>query len=821
MKIRKKVFLGILLLNCCVSTINAQVHIIPQAERRAKELVSRMTLEEKIDYISGPKSFYIRAIPRLGIPEIKMADGPQGIRNNTQSTLYPCGILSASTWNRGLIRELGHGLGRDAKARGVSILLGPGVNIYRAPVCGRNYEYFGEDPYLTGETAKEYILGVQEEGVMATVKHFAANNQEWSRHHASSDVDERTLQEIYFPAFRKAVQEAGVGAVMSSYNLLNGVHTTENQWLNIDVLRNQWGFKGILMSDWTSVYSGVGAVNGGLDLEMPVGKFMTKEILIPAIKNGIVTEETIDTKVQHILQTLIAFGMFDTSREDKSIDKDNAQSKEIALNLAREGVVLLKNDNRTLPYRKGHTLILGPNADVIPTGGGSGFVTPYSTVSVYRGMVQQRGKKQVELLSDSTLYRDISRHIYTDNSFTEHGFKSEYYNTRNLTGELFKTATESVINYAWKYDAPFEGMPVDQFSVCWNGVYRADKDGTLKFQLAGDDGYRLFVNGKLITGDWGNHSFSTRSAFMQVKAGEAYKLRIEYFDNVGEATVSFQAGMMDEERLGASLKRADNVVVCVGFNSSTEGEGFDRPFALSHGQEYLINKVASLHKNVTVVVNAGGGIDFRNWGQHVQAILMAWYPGQEGGKALAEIITGKLSPSGKLPISIEEKWEDNPVYNNYYDIRNVPHKRVQYAEGVFVGYRGYDRTGKQPLYPFGYGLSYSSFEYSHMTVNKVGNDRVTVSLEVKNTGKMDAAEIVQVYVQDIKSSVPRPLKELKGYDKVYLKKGETGRVTISLDKDAFAFYDINSRQFVVERGEFAILAGPSSNDLPLKETIIL
>lgn len=289
--------------------------------------------------------------------------------------------------------------------------------------------------------------------------------------------------------------------------------------------------------------------------------------------------------------------------------------------------------------------------------------------------------------------------------------------------------------------------------------------------MAGDDGYRLFVNDKMVTGDWGNHSFSTRSAFMQVKAGELYKLRIEYFDNAGEATVKFQAGMLDEERLSASLRRAANVIVCAGFNSSTEGEGFDRPFALSHGQEYLINKVASLHKNVTVVVNAGGGIDFRNWGKNVQAVLMAWYPGQEGGKAIAEIITGKLSPSGKLPVSIEERWEDNPVYDNYYDNRNVPHKRVQYAEGVFVGYRGYDRTGKRPLYPFGYGLSYSRFEYSDMTVEKLGDNRFSVRFDVKNIGNMDAAEVVQVYVRDVKSSVPRPLKELKGYDKVYLKKG--------------------------------------------------
>lgn len=798
-----------------------KVRITRQAEQRARELVAQMTLEEKIDYISGLKSFYIRSIPRLGIPEIRLADGPQGIRNNTKSTLYPCGILSASTWNRELVKDLGRSLGRDAKARGISILLGPGVNIYRSPLCGRNYEYFGEDPYLTSEVASQYIQGVQEEDVIATVKHFAVNNQEWSRHNVSSDVDERTLQEIYFPAFRKAVETAQVGAVMDSYNPVNGVHATENSWLNIDILRKQWGFKGILMSDWSSVYSAVGAANGGLDLEMPTGKFMTKENLIPAIENGIVTEATIDRKVQHILQTLIAFGCFDMPNNSLSVTKDDIQSKETALKLAREGVVLLKNSQQTLPQKKGRTLVLGPNADIIPTGGGSGFVTPFSVASVYDGMCRMIGSKQVELLSDSLLYKDISQQIYTDETFTRQGFKSEYYTTRNLSGKVLRSTMESQIDYSWKYDAPFDGMPTDQFSVRWEGVYRADKNGTIQFQLAGDDGYRLFVNNKLLTGDWGNHSYSTRSAFMEVESGEVYRLRIEYFDNVGEATIKFRAGMMDEKHLTTSLKRARNVIICAGFNSSTEGEGFDRPFALSHGQEFLINKVASLHNNVTVIVNAGGGIDFRNWGKNVQAILMAWYPGQEGGQALAEIITGKISPSGKLPICIEEKWEDNPVLNSYYDNRNVPHKRVQYTEGVFVGYRGYDRSGKKPLYPFGYGLSYSSFEYSNMTVEKSGENCFRISFDIRNTGQTNAAEIAQVYVCDTQSTVPRPFKELKGYEKVYLKKGETKRISITLHKDAFSFYDIHSHQFIIEPGEFKILAGPSSECLPLSTVITL
>ncbi len=820
MKFKQKVACG-LLFCCAFGQAAAQMEITPQTEQRAKALVEKMTLEEKIDYISGVRSFYIRAIPRLGIPEIRMADGPQGIRNNTKSTLYPSGILSAATWNRELVRQLGNGLGRDAKARGVSILLGPGVNIYRSPLCGRNFEYFGEDPYLSSETAKQYILGVQEKGVIATIKHFAANNQEWSRHHASSDVDERTLQEIYFPTFRKAVQEAGVGAVMDSYNPVNGVHATENAWMNIEILRKQWGFKGILMSDWTSVYSTVGAANGGLDLEMPVGKFMVKEKLIPVIENGIVKEKTIDEKVQHILQTLITFGLFDNPLEDKSIERDNAESKATALNLAREGIVMLKNDDNVLPLRKGHTLIIGPNADMIPTGGGSGFVTPYSTVSVYEGMTQIKGNKKITLLSDSLLYKDISKNIFTDISLKKQGFTGYYFKDKKLSGEPCHQGITTRINYAWKYGSPYPDIQDDHFSVQWKGIYKADQSGTIRFQISGDDGYRILVNGKTISGDWGNHALSSRNAFMQVEKDSLYQLQIDYFENVGEATIKFEAGMLDKNLLNYELKKADNVVMCLGFDSNTESEGFDRPFALPYGQEFLIDEVTKVHKNVITVINSGGGIDFRNWGNKVKAILMAWYPGQEGGKAIAEILTGKISPSGKLPISIEEKWEDNPTFNNYYDKRNVPHKRVQYAEGIFVGYRGYDRTGKQPLYPFGFGLSYSQFTYENLQLRKKQKNQVEVSFELKNTGKMNAAEVAQIYVKDCQASVPRPLKELKGYEKVFLKKGETKRITILLNEDAFSFYDTDKKNFVIEKGDFEILVGPSSSELPLKGIINL
>lgn len=799
------------------------VKITDEHKSRARELVRQMTLEEKIDYIAGVRSFHLRPVERLGIPGIRMADGPVGVRNNTKSTLYPCGALTASTWNRELAFQLGRGLGLDSKARGVDIILGPGVNIYRAPMCGRNYEYFGEDPYLAGEIAKSYILGVQNEGVIATVKHFAANNQEFSRHDTGSDVDERTLQEIYFPAFRKAVQEAGVGAVMNSYNQLNSVHTSENAWLNIDILRDSWGFDGILMSDWTSVYSSVLSANAGLDLECPVGVFFTREKLLPAVRNGLVSEAVIDLKVQHILQTLIAFGMLDTPRgADTSIPEDNPETRKIALEVARDGVVLLKNDNGALPMKKGRTLVIGPNADCIQTGGGSGCVTPITTVSLYQGLVDLNSEKRVELLSEEKLYEDIFPHVYTDETFTCRGFKAEYYKELEFEGEPVHVGVDSAIDFRWGYGAPCDGMPVDKFSVLWTGVYKPEKDGTLRFEMAGDDGYRIIVDGKVLGGDWGNHSYSTRSAFFDVKAGQVYSLRYEYFDNAGEATVSLKAGIMNEDALKSSLAKASNVVFCAGFTSSTEGEGFDRPFSLPKEQTRLINHLAELHDNVTVVVNAGGGVDFNGWSENVEAVLMAWYPGQEGGQAIAEVLTGKVNPSGKLPISIEDKWEDNPVHDSYYpnirDYRNKDRKaqRVAYTEGIFVGYRGYDRLGHTPRYPFGYGMSYTSFEYSDIDVKECEDGNVTVEFTVKNTGKRDGAEVAQVYVHDEEASVLRPEKELKGFEKVFLKAGESRRISVVLGREAFSFYDVVSKDFVVESGDFEILVGPSSADLPLR-----
>ena len=648
---------------------------------RAAALVEQMTLEEKCAYIGGSKDgFYIRPVERLGIPLIRMADGPQGVRNNTRSTLFACGVAAAASWNEDVAYEMGVALGQDSRARGVHILLGPGVNICRSPLCGRNFEYMGEDPCLASATAVGYIKGVQSQGVMATVKHFALNNQEFNRHHVSSDADERTINEIYFPAFKAAV-DAGVASVMSSYNLVNNVHSAENRWLLTETLREKWGFEGFVMSDWTSTYSTLGCVRSGLDLEMPEGFCMNYAAIKPLVETGVIREKDIDRKVENILASLIAYGFLDRPQLDTTIKEDNPYSRDVAYRLSCESAVLLKNDS-VLPLKKGSNVVLmGPGADIIPCGGGSGSVDPLYSISLYEGM--------------------------------------------SRLGEDF---------------------PVT---------------------IVGED-YRKAVR---------------------------------------------------------TLKEADAVVVSVGFDRQTEKEDHDRTFALPQGQDELIEFAAEHNDNVIVVIYSGGAVDMRRWHDKVEAVLMGWYPGQEGGLAIARMLAGEMSPSGRLPISIEASPEDNPAYDNYY-VEEPKTKRghstlnVTYGEGIFVGYRGYEKNGVSPLYPFGYGLTYTTFEYSDLMVSEKG-DGVDVTLTVTNTGNFDAAEVVQIYVGEDNPCVARPAKELKGYDKVFIPKGESAVVTVRLPRSAFAFYDVDIHDWRINPGSFTIMVGASSQDIKLKEHIIL
>src|SRR5437016_3113426 len=364
-------------------------------EDKVESILKRMTLEEKIDLLGGIERFFIRGAPRLGVPRLKMADGPIGVRNYGPATTMAGGIALAATWNPALAERVGSEIGRDSRAKGVHFLLGPGVNIYRAPMNGRNFEYFGEDPFLASRLAVGYIKGVQSEGVSATIKHFMGNNSEVDRHNADSVIDERTMREIYLPVFEAAVKEANVGAVMNSYNLTNGVHMTQNKYLNIDVLKKEWGFEGVLMSDWTSTYDAVAAANSGLDLEMPSGVFMNRKNLLQAMQQGQVSVATIDDKVRRILRKAVEFGWLDHDQTDLSVPRANQQGSLVALQAARESVVLLKNESSLLPLNKDQIksiAVIGPDAyPAVPVGGGSARVQPFAAISIMEGFSKYLG----------------------------------------------------------------------------------------------------------------------------------------------------------------------------------------------------------------------------------------------------------------------------------------------------------------------------------------------------------------------------------------------------------------------------------------------
>jgi len=812
--------------------LNAQIYKDPKAPiaNRVTDLISHMTLEEKINYINGVNWMYLKPIERLGIPMLKMTDGPTGTNTHGKSTAYPASVMSAATWDTDLSYKLGVALGRDCRSRNVNFLLAPGVNIARAPMTGRNFEYLGEDPYLAGNLAVEYIKGVQDQGVVATVKHFAANNQEYDRNNISSDIDERTLQEIYLPAFKAAVQKGHVDAVMNSYNRLNGEQTAHNKHLNLEILKGQWGFDGILMSDWGGTYNGLAAFNGGLDLEMPGNEYMIAKNIIPALERKDNTEAQIDEKLRRIFSVCFKYGFYDRPQLIESIPNDDPTSVNVALDIARGGVVLLKNQDNILPLdisKIKKIAFIGPNADIFNTGGGSSKTEPFhytSTLDAFKNMA-----KNVEVNYTmgipSLSYLATKSTFYTESGSNTIGLKAEYFNNRDLNGTPKGSKIEQNVNHEWVQTPGIDGIGQDNFSVRWTGVIRPTQTANYKFTVKGDDGYRLFVNGKVVIDYWSDHGNIEKNVMLQLEAGKEYPIKLEYYEGGGDAAITLAWFQPKDENYNEAIKmatEADFTVLCVGFDKQIEHEGAERPFELPAAQDSLIKVVTKANPNTIVILNAGGNVYMEKWLPNVKALLHAFYPGQEGGTALAEILLGKVNPSGKLPVSFEKKWQDNPTFANYYDPDGD--KRVEYKEGILVGYRYYDTKNVEPMFPFGFGMSYTKFEYSNLKVNlKQLKEKIvaTVTFEVKNIGNMYGAEVAELYVSDKECSVIRPSKELKGFSKVFLKKGEKKKITIELDESAFSYYKENLNHFGFDAGKFEILVGGSSKDIKLKKSILL
>ena len=661
-------------------------------KRDLKKIVSQMTLEEKAGMCSGLDFWHLKHVERLGIPEVMVSDGPHGLRkqddkgdhlgmnDSIKAVCFPPAALSACSFDRKLVEEMGKTIGKEAQANDVSIVLGPAVNIKRSPLCGRNFEYYSEDPYLAGEIAAAFINGVQSQHVGTSIKHFAANNQEYHRMSNSSEADERTLREIYFPAFETAVKKAQPYTFMCSYNQINGTFASENKWLLTDVLRGDWGFKGYVMSDWGAVNDRVKGLEAGLELEMPSSNGVNDALIVQAVKDGSLKEDILDQAVERILRIIFEYAD-NRAPQEFTMEKDHEEARHIA----EESMVLLKNDEQILPLKASEKVA---------------FIGGFAKKPRFQG--------------------GGSSHI----------------NCFKITNALDSVPSDAQVTYA-------EGFP-------------ADKD-----------------------------------LYDDALAAEAIK----------------------------TAAAADKVVIFAGLPDSFESEGYDRShMRLPECQNRLIAEILKVQPNTVIVLHNGSPVEMP-WLNDIKGLLEAYLGGQAGGTAVANILYGKVNPSGKLAETIPLKLSDNPSYLNFGG-----GEKVEYREGVFVGYRYYDTKEMDVAYPFGYGLSYTTFACSDLKIsneNPTDKDTITVSVDVTNTGNMAGKEVVQLYVKDCTSSTIRPEKELKGFEKVFLNPGETKTVTMELDKRSFAWYNTELHDWFAASGEYKLLVGTSSRDIHLEGRIHL
>lgn len=792
---------------------------------RVDELVGAMTTEEKVRMLYGETGMSLHGVPRLGIPSLLLADGPVGIRWDN-ATAFPASIALASTWDRDLASRFGTAMAMEWRNKGRQMWLGPAFNIIRVPQNGRNFEYYSEDPYLAGRLAVSVIEAAQAQGVIACAKHFAANNQEHDRNTINNQVDERTLREIYLPAFEAAVKEAHVGSVMTAYNRLNGPYCTASEWLQTEVLKNEWGFDGFVVSDWGAAHDTVKAANAGLDLEMdtytPVGACWGDGKLLNAVHDGKVSMARIDDMVRRILRGIVSTGMM-----DKPWDAPNVEliaHRALVREIAAEGAVLLKNENNVLPLDRSAPktiALLGPNCMKARTGGGgSSEVTPTYSVSPVEGMRNVGGKNVIinavaGVVSDDDLDAAPAEWLATPDG-KHGGLQAEYFNNKSLGGSPTLSRVDGPIEFRWGQNSPASNVNRDEFSVRWTGRLTVPNSGRWEVGMATDDGCRMFINGEKVIDNWNDHGLQLKRVTQTLTAGKSVDIVLEYYEGGGDADAIFVCQQADFDAAVAAGKAADAAVICVGLGGPREGEGFDRPtIDLTPAEIDLIHAVAAVQPNTIVVVVAGSQVGFDAWMDEVPAIVQAWYGGQEAGNAMADVLFGDVNPSGRLPMTFVRKWEDHPAHATY--------PSGDYSEGLDVGYRYFDHAEVAPAFAFGHGLSYTTFAYSNLSIDTSSlakDGTVVVGFDVKNTGEVVGKESPQVYVRDVESSLPRPFKELKGFDKVELAPGASTHVTVTLDRRSFAFYDVAKHDWRVEPGEFEVLVGASASDVRLKASFM-
>jgi beta-glucosidase len=807
---------------------------------RIDSLIQQMTLDEKISMLAGADLWHSMAIPRLGIPQFKVTDGPNGARGawgsmSPKAVCTPVGIALGATWNPELVEKVGQVLADELKVKGAHILLAPTVNIHRTPIAGRNFECFSEDPFLSGMMAAAYINGIQSQGVGACIKHFIANDQEFERNSISSEVDERTLREIYLEPFRLAIRAANPWAVMSAYNRVNGVYACEYDHTLKEILKDEWGYEGIVMSDWFGTYD-EGVPAGGLDLEMPgPARWMAAEVVKKALENGSLTESALDDKVRRLLGVLEKAGAFENPVIPQEKGTDRPEHRAVMREAAREAIVLLKNEG-VLPLKNVKTIaVIGPNAAHAQIlGGGSSSVNPHYAVSPFAGINER--DVLVETAPGCFIHKTMPAPAPETLSTAEggRGLRLSLFAGTEFEGSPKHVEVTATVQHSW-WEHTVPGVPQESFSAWLEGLFTPRESGLHTLGLFAVGWCRLYLDDKLVVDHWADADMGLqKTAELELTGGKPYKIKVEYYWKGDPRWRSLSLGHLpphaaDLMAEAVELARhAEVAVVVVGLNSEWEAEGFDRAdMKLPGQQDELIRRVVAANPNTVVVLNVGSAVEMP-WADEVPAILQLWYNGQEQGHALADVLFGDVNPSGKLPTTFPVRLQDNPAYINYPG----EHGKVRYGEGIFVGYRYYDKKELAPLFPFGHGLSYTNFAYANLKLNAdkiTAADTLTVSLDVTNTGAAAGQEIIQLYVRDVKSTVARPEKELKAFRKVALKPGETQTVTFTLDKEAFWYFDpstssgqvTSKNTWHVEPGEYEILVGASSRDIRLRAMVDL
>lgn len=803
-------------------------------------LLAQLTLDEKIALLAGADAWHTVAIPRLGIPAIKVTDGPNGARGASRngihtSACFPVGVAMGATWNPELVRQIGEALAEETKDKGAHILLAPTVNIHRSPLAGRNFECFSEDPYLTGMMASAYITGLQSRGVGACIKHFVCNDSEFERFSISSDVGERPLREIYLRPFEMAIKQAKPWTIMSAYNRINGVWASENRRLLVEILKGEWQFDGLVMSDWYGTYS-ERATSNGLDLEMPgPARWLSRQHVLAALERGELSEADLDDKVRRLLRTIERVGGFANPATTAERANDRPEHRALIRRAGVESIVLLKNEGQLLPLDPAQPqtiAVIGANAHwAAIMGGGSSEVAPHYVVTPLQGIRARAGAQSVvEYAIGTPIFRRLPN---LDPAWLRLpgsdrlGVRLDYFTNLDLAGTPERIEYLNTLEASWFGDQ-IEDLPTPTFSARLSSELLPAQGGRYQLGLSCVGQARLWLDDELIIDRWDKDpmDFSEQRQTITLAAGKRYQLAVEYRWPIPGNWRAVQVGLWPEREddliaeAVALAARSNVAIVFAGLTKEWESEGFDRSdMDLPGRQNELIQRVAAANPRTIVVLNAGSPLQMP-WLAEVAAVVWAWYGGQEAGHAIADVLFGAADPGGRLPTTFPKRLADNPAYINYPGENG----HVLYGEGLFVGYRYYDRKDVEPLFPFGFGLSYTSFTYHNLRLSATAmrpDERITVSVDVTNTGARPGTEVVQLYVGDSEARLARPDKELKGFAKIALQPGETTTVTFTIDRQALSYYDPAVPGWVAEPGEFVVFVGRSAADIRLSASFEL